>query len=459
MKRNLHELERRTFDLAIIGGGIIGACLARDAARRGLNVALVEMNDFASAASEAMSHTIHGGIRYLAQGRIGLVREALAERAVWLKTAPDFISEQKFIMPLSGGLGALKMKAGIALYQRLGGRRAAFHSSDEALKLEPNLAQPGLTGAAVYDDARVDDPEKLIIAILQDAASHGAVIANHVECTGLLSQEGRVTGIKLTDGLTGAQFQARATHVVNAAGPWSEKLASRMLPGQRVARLTASKGIHILTQPISASHAIAVAGKGEHGFVLPWKGISLVGTTDETFTGDAGSAQASEREIERLIEKITRLLPQAKPYLDKRLASFAAVRALPGAPGDTYRASREVAVCDHASDGVSGLFSVFGGKWTTARLIAAQFLNHLTPRFSQHLKPCGTASAAISAGPAALDLAARLAQAAECEMAVTEDDFSRRIGRAEMLAAPRIHQDIKAWLATGNNTRNSVWGQ
>ncbi len=135
MKRDLSQFESTEFNLCVIGGGVIGACLARDAARRGLIVALVEMNDFASAASEAMSHTIHGGIRYLAQGRIGMVREALAERTVWLKTAPDFVCGQKFIVPLSGGLGALKMKAGIALYQRLGGRRAAFHSAGAALEL------------------------------------------------------------------------------------------------------------------------------------------------------------------------------------------------------------------------------------------------------------------------------------------------------------------------------------
>ena len=456
MKRNLHELESRTFDLAIVGGGIIGACLARDAARRGLEVALFEMNDFACAASEAMSHTIHGGIRYLAQGRLGPVRDALAERAVWLKTAPDFIGEQKFIMPLNGGLGALKMKAGIALYQRLGGQRASFHCAEAALELEPNLARPDLSGAATYDDARVDEPEKLVIALLQDASAHGAMIANHVECTGLLSEEGRITGIKLTDVLTGAQFQARAAHVVNAAGPWAEMLAGRLLPGQKQARLTASKGIHILAPPISNTHAIAVSGKGEHGFVLPWKGMSLVGTTDEMFTGDVGAAQPADAEIAALVEKMSRLLPRAREHFNSRIGSFAGVRALPGAPGDTYRASREVAVRDHAGDGMSGLFSVFGGKWTTARLIAEQFLNRLTPRFSRPLKLCDTASVAINAGPAAQDLAARLAQAAECEMALTEDDFSRRIGRAEMLAAPRIQQDIKAWLATGDNTRNSV---
>ena len=458
MKRDLKEFESRTFDLCVIGGGVIGACLSRDAARRGLSVALVEMNDFASAASEAMSHTIHGGIRYLAQGRIGLVREALREKAVWLHVASDFVREQKFIMPLSGGMSSLRIKAGIALYQRLGGKRAAFLSAAEALALEPCLALPDLSGAAAYDDARVDDPERLVIAILQDAAAHGAVIANHVKCTGLLVRNGKAAGVSVIDRLTGAPFQVRACHIVNASGPWAERLADRLVPGQKQARLTASKGIHILTPPISKSCAVAVSGKGEHGFVMPWKGMSLVGTTDEAIAGAAGWAEPSQEEIARLIEKMTRLLPQARELLQEPLGSFAGVRALPGAAGDTYRASREVAVCDHAAGGAGGMYSVFGGKWTTARLIAERFITQLAPRFSGPLKACDTRTAAISAIAAAPDLGARLRQAADSEMAVAEDDFARRIGRADMLSAPRIHLDIKAWLASRNASRNSGSG-
>lgn len=458
MERNINKLEAGIFDLCIIGGGVVGACIARDAARRGLSVALVEMNDFASAASEAMSHTIHGGIRYLAQGRVGLVREALKEKAVWLATAPDFVREQKFIMPLGGGLGALKMKTGIALYQRLGGRRAVFYSAAAALALEPCLARPGLTGAAVCDDARIDDPERLIIAILQDAAAHGAVIANHAECAGLICGNGRIAGISVNDRLTGATLQVRAAHIVNASGPWAEKLANRLLPGQKQARLTASKGIHILTPPISRICAVAVSGKGEHGFVMPWKGMSLVGTTDEAFAGDAASVLPSEEQIARLIEKMTRLLPQARDHLHSRTGAFAGVRALPGVAGDTYRASRGVAVCDHAPDGADGMYSVFGGKWTTARLIAEKFLDRLAPRVPKTLKACGTRRANIPAHPVPPDFGARLRQAADSEMAVTQDDFCRRIGRAEMMAAPSVHQDIKAWLASRHVNRNSVPG-
>ena len=424
MKRDLSQFESGAFDVCVIGGGVIGVCIARDAARRGLKVALVEMNDFASAASEAMSHTIHGGIRYLAQGRIGSVRDALKEKAVWLDIAPDFVCEQKFIMPFSGGLGALKMKAGVSLYQRLGGRRAEFLTADAALELEPCLARPDLSGAAIYHDARIDDPARLILAMLQDAAAHGAAVANHVECVALLSKVGKATGIWAVDRLTDTTFEIRASQVVNATGPWAEKIASLLVPKQKTARLTASKGIHIVTPPISRNVAIAVSGKGEHGFVLPWKGMSLVGTTDDSFSGDAGSAQPTESEVARLIEKITRLLPRSREFLERRIGGFAGVRALPGSGGDTYRASREVAVCDHATDGVSGFYSVYGGKWTTARLIAERFLDTLGTRLPQTLKSCDTTSAIIDGMP-----------------------------------APQAFQDIKAWLATRANSRNTGLGQ
>ncbi len=458
MKRNLSQFESPTFDLLVIGGGVIGACIARDAARRGLKVALVEKNDFASSASEAMSHTIHGGIRYLAQGRVGLVREALKEKAVWLEVAPQFVCEQKFIMALSGGIGALRMKAGISLYQLLGGRRAELLTSKAALELEPCLERPGLSGAAVYHDARLDDPARLILAILQDAVAHGAAIANHVECAALLSKDGKATGISAIDRLTDTRFESRASNVVNATGPWAAKIASLLVPNQKTAWLTASKGIHLVTPPISRNFAIAVSGKGEHGFVLPWKGMSLVGTTDDAFSGDPASARPTEREIAGLIDKLTRLLPQSRELLDRRIGSFAGVRALPGSSHDTYLASREVAVCDHATDGVSGFYSVFGGKWTTARLIAERFLDQLGARFPQALKGCDTKSAIIAGTPVPLHFGARLECAAEFEMAVTGDDFERRVGRGDLLAAPHVRQGIQAWLATFGNSRNSEAG-
>jgi glycerol-3-phosphate dehydrogenase len=448
MKRNLNGLEGRKFDLAIIGGGVIGACIARDAARRGLSVALVEMNDFASAASEAMSHMIHGGMRYLAQGRFGMVREALREKDIWLRTAPDFVVEQKFIMPLPPGLRGLRMKAGVALYQRMAVRRAAFLTAREAGVTEPCLAGGGFSGASVYHDARIDDPHGLIIALLQDAAAHGAGIANHASCAGLMSASGRVTGIRCRDGLTGEAFSIAASQVVNASGPWGQAVAGMLLPGQKLVKMMASKGIHLIISAMTKSYAIALSGKGEHAFILPWQGMNLVGTTDDVLTGDAGQAGASPEEIERLKAKLIRLLPAARPPLDKALDSYAGVRAMPGAAGGSYRASREEAIIDHGGEGMRGLHSVLGGKWTTARRIAEKFLDRIAPDIERALPPCDTAEAQIPDPPAGGAVPALLQRASDEGMAVTAADFRRRLGRGFAFSDPSQVTEAETWLAS-----------
>jgi glycerol-3-phosphate dehydrogenase len=429
MQRDLAGLAGPVFDLAIIGGGIVGAAIARDASRRGMRVALIERGDFGSAASEAMSRTIHGGLRYLAQGRFGLVRDALRERAIWMRTAPGFVLEQMFMLPLTGGVSGFKARAGVALYERLSGRKAVLLTRSQALEREPVLDMPGLTGAAVYHDARIDDPHRLIIAILQDAAQHGCVLANHVECAGLRIAGGRVRGLTACDHMDGELVDIRAASIVNATGPWAQRLADLVLPRQRHARLKASKGVHIVTRPMTNGHAIALSGKGEHGFVLPWMGMSLIGTTDEPCNADGAANGATPDELLRLTEKIIRLLPASKPFLDAPLGSYAGVRALPGSREDTYRAARELAFCNHAADGADGFISVFGGKWTTARRIAEMVADRLALRFDGRLKPCDTRVAQIAPPAQSGTVEDRVRRAQDHEMAVTAKDVMRRLGR------------------------------
>ena len=170
--------------------------------------------------------------------------------------------------------------------------RAVFSPPREALEREPCLAQPRLSGAAVYDDARVDDSRKAYYRDLAGCGCHGAVIANHVDARSAFAGRTGLRALPRGPAFRGAS-SVRASTFVNASGPWAERLASRLVPGQKQARLTASKGIHMLAPPLSRSSAIAVSGKGEHGFVMPWKGMSLVGTTDDAFTGDAAAAPPS----------------------------------------------------------------------------------------------------------------------------------------------------------------------
>jgi glycerol-3-phosphate dehydrogenase len=455
MKRDLAALASIGFDLLVIGGGVVGACIARDAARRGLKAALIEQADFAAAASEAMSHTIHGGIRYLSTGQFGLVRKGLAERATWKCIAPDFISEQNWLVPLTAGSRSLQNRTGVALYQWLSGRMAKALSRAEALSTEPVMGMDGLNGAAVYQDFHLADPHRLILAILQDAAEHGAQIANHVAADGLVRVGGRIDGVSAIDQQSGNNFTIRTAQMVNATGPWAQTVAERLVPGQKTVRVTGSKGIHLVTPALSTTHAIAVSGKGEHVFAVPWHGMSLFGTTDDVFGGDLSSVAATEGEVEAFKAKIVRLLPEAKSCLDKTIASFAGVRALPGGGGDTYRAARDELIVSHAADGAPSLWTVTGGKWTTARLMAERAVDLIAAQSGKRTVYCDTRDAVIAARQMPAVLADRLELAAIDEMAVTMEDHLRRLGRHALLQNPGLKAEVESWLAPRMNGDNN----
>ncbi len=459
MKRDIAVLASGTFDLLVIGGGVVGACIVRDAARRGLKTALIEQADFAAAASEAMSHTIHGGIRYLATGQFGLVRSGLEERAKWARNARGFVTEQTWLLPLTGGMRGVQNRAGVALYQWMAGLKAQSLSKAEALKQEPALAMDGLTGAAVYQDFHLADPHRLVIAILQDAAGHGAVIANHVAVDGLVLRGGVVEGVTAVERVTGDILTIRATQIINATGPWAQMVADALAPGQKAVRVTGSKGIHLLTPELTSKYAIAVSGKGEHVFALPWHGMTLIGTTDEEFAGDLSTVAASEAEIEAFTAKVRRLMPAAKDCLDRTIASFAGVRALPGRGGDTYRAVREELIVSHADYGASGLLTVTGGKWTTARRMAERAVDLVAASSGKSFAPCQTNEAAILAPVALSELADILERSGQDEMAMTAEDYLRRLGRQALLLDPEVERRVISWLASKGIAANNGAGR
>jgi glycerol-3-phosphate dehydrogenase len=426
MKRDLDALATTSFDLAVIGGGVIGVATARDAARRGLKVALLERDDFASAASEAMSHLIHGGIRYLAQGHLRQVSRSLSERAIWRRIAPDHVAPLHFLMPLIGKSARSRwaLAAGTRLFEALGGNGfGRLLSPAEAIAAEPALDLPGLQGALRYSDCRLERPEYLVLAMLADGAGHGMVAANHAEAAAL-DKDDRVWRLTVRDHVGGASFRLRALAVANISGPWAAQLATRLVPGQRAARLVASKGIHLVTRAVTSSHAIALSGNGEHGFVAPFGSFSLVGTSDVPVSGDFSRPVASPGDIAELTARLTRLLPSLQPALEHPLAAFAGIRALPGEGGDTYSAVRDFRIADHAGDGAAGFYSVYGGKWTTARFVAEAAVDRIARYLGRRLRPCDTRSAPIPALPEA-QLAALLA--------VTPEDRERRRSRLSVL--------------------------
>jgi glycerol-3-phosphate dehydrogenase len=412
MQRALSRLSSEHFDCLIVGGGATGCFVARDAARRGLSVALVEANDFASATSAHNSRLAHGGLRYLRNFEIGLVRESLRERGTLLKIAPHLVRPLPFLLPLYGaGLGErLKLSAGLTLYDMLAMRQLPSHrwlKPGAALEREPVLAGDksvgSFRGAFEYHDAQMYSPERIALENLVDADAHGAAIANHLSCEALLMRDGKAEGATVRDTLTGDSFDIRARAVLVAAGPWADLFLEKVTGHQAAHKLVRSKGIHILVPQISQYALTIEAGNG-HLFALPWRGHTLLATTDTPFTGDPAQVAVEERDIDMLLGAFNKYLPAAGLSKDSIQAFYAGLRPLVadgpkgGKSGGTYNASRRAELVDHAAEGLDGVFSALGGKWTTSRALAQTVTDALAGKLGKKTARCTTASVALPGG-------------------------------------------------------------
>jgi glycerol-3-phosphate dehydrogenase len=387
MRRQLERLANEEFDIHVIGGGATGACIARDATLRGLSVALTEKNDFAHATSAHNSKLVHGGLRYLRNFELGLVRESLRERRIWQRIAPHLVRPLPFLVPVTGG-GRATLAAGLTLYdllsfdrgwlddpeQRLPGHR--WFGRDPALSREPALDGPGFAGAFLYYDAQMYAPERLALECLLDAAKHGAAIANHVEAEGLSLSNGKVEGADLRCTHTGTRLAVRAKLTIVATGPWADLFLRRAL-GHDSHKLMRSKGIHLIVPAITRHDALTVATPHGHFFVLPWRGFSLLGTTDTAFNGSPDSVGVSEADIAGFLAFVNAHLPEAHLKREDVRHFYAGLRPLvDDGSHDTYGASRRAELIDHEkTDKVGGLLSAIGGKWTTSRDLAEQVVD------------------------------------------------------------------------------------
>ena len=443
MKRDLKRLANEQFELLVIGGGITGICVARDAALRGLNVALIEKNDFAHATSAHNSRLIHGGLRYLRNFELGLVRESLRERRIWLRIAPDYVHPLPFLLPLyeTGWKARAMLSAGLSLYdllafdrgwlddpaQRLGRHR--WLDPKPALENEPVLEGDGFDGAFEYYDAQMPSPERLALACAMDAAANGAALANHLSADGLLLREGRAEGARVTDAFGGARFDVRAALTLIAAGPWADLFLASVLGKPASHRLIRSKGIHLVVPALTRTYALTVAANGSHFFVLPWRGHSLVGTTDAPFQGAADDVAVNDADIGGLLDVVNANLPSARLRREDLRHSYAGLRPLLADGGSsTYVASRRAELIDHGKDdGVSGLFSAIGGKWTTSRHLAEQAVDAVVARLGRSARACATAVSKIPASVTITNgVEAQVLAAMRHEMALTLDDVAMR---------------------------------
>ena len=406
MRRALDRLANETFDLLIVGGGVTGACVARDAAMRGLKVALVEKNDFANATSAHNSKLVHGGLRYLRNFELGLVRESLKERRIWQRIAPHLVHPLPFLVPLYGGgfRARATLTAGLTLYDLLSfdkgwlddpDQKLANHSwlnAKAAVAAEPVLEGKGLEGAFKYYDAQMYAPERLVLECLLEADGDGAAIANYVEAEKLLSRDGRIEGCTVRDLFGGEAFDVRAKLTLVAAGPWADIFLERALGKPSSHKLLRSKGIHVLVPSITRTNALTVAAGGGHFFVLPWHGHTLLGTTDTAFKSAPDTVGVSDGDIEQFFAFINKNLPGANLKREQVEHFYAGLRPLvDDGSGDTYGASRRAELVDHGKDdGLEGLFSAIGGKWTTSRDLAQNVVDAIVEKLSVKADTCET---------------------------------------------------------------------
>lgn len=386
MVRDFTALSETKFDLAVIGGGINGAATAREAALRGLKVALIEARDFACGTSSRSSKLIHGGLRYLEQLDFKLVREARLERRRLLKLAPHLARPIPFLLPIYRGdpYSALKIRAGLWIYDILGnlgsGDRHRMLSVREALRSIPALRTEGLRAAAVYHDSETDDA-RLTLENVLDASDHGAVVLNYTEIRALVtSRKPEVVAAEAVDTLTGRSHEISARFWVNATGPWVDHVRA-LLPGfdgTRTIRLT--KGTHIIVPPVSGPFALfAAILPGDRIFVMaPWNDYALMGTTDTDFEGDPASVQPAQSEVDYLLGALNRIL-QVPIKQDEVVGSFAGLRALAMEPGkDPSANTREYRF--HCDPQAQNFVSICGGKLTTARALGENLIDLILRR-------------------------------------------------------------------------------
>ena len=373
------ELMRGTFDLLVIGGGILGTSVAWTATQAGLRVAMVDSGDFAGATSSASSKLVHGGLRYLQTGNVRLVAENHKERrSLASDVAPHLVNPMPFLVPIykHGPHGAAKMGAGVFLYSALsafGDGMGRLLSPAQAHRLAPGLRTDGLKSVAAYSDHQMNDSRMAVMSV-RAAVDAGAVVLNHAEVVGLRSTRGRVTGADLRDRVGGQEFGIDARLVLNATGPWVDRLR-RLEDPDAAPSVRLSKGAHLVLktpEPWRAALTIPV-DKYRVSFAIPWEGRLLLGTTDEEFTGDPADVGVVQSDIDQILGEAA--LGIDAPYLDPAHISysFAGLRVLPGGPGSSSTAKRETVV----TQGRGGMLSVAGGKWTTYRHIGRTVLEEL----------------------------------------------------------------------------------
>jgi glycerol-3-phosphate dehydrogenase len=406
------ENDSSRFDLIVIGAGINGAGIARDAALRGLRLLILDKGDVASGTTSWSTRLIHGGLRYLEHGEIGLVRESLRERERLVRIAPHLVRPLPLLLPIYRGdqRGRWLIRAGMVAYdvlshdKSLPGHRMLDRAT--ALGRAPGLAEPGLLGAALYHDAQVEYAERLALENVLDARKHGAEVRTYHQVNEILRRDGRVTGVAGNDVLTGEPFRYAAPVVVNVAGPWVDEVLTGSDLAQRSRLIGGSKGSHIVVDPFPGAPRDALYAEarqdGRPFFIIPWNDLYLIGTTDIRYDGNLDKVVAEEWEIDLLLSETNRVVPAAKLTWESVRYSYAGVRPLPYTPDESEgEITRRHIMHDHgfeATGAARGLISIVGGKLTTYRELAEQCVDLVVRKLGRTALRAQTAELPLPGG-------------------------------------------------------------
>ncbi|CDN14293.1 Aerobic glycerol-3-phosphate dehydrogenase [Richelia intracellularis] len=403
MNINLTELATNIYDLLIIGGGIYGACVAWEASLRGLSVALVEKADFGSATSANSLKIIHGGLRYLQNADFKRMRESIRERTTLMRIAPHLIHPLAVLIPTYGhGLkGKEALKLAMSLNDLISCDRNKIKDSQKHIPngrvisqkdchdLLPGLSHQGLTGGAIFHDAQVYNSERLTISYLRSAVKKGANIANYVEATGFLQVGNLITGITATDSLNGEEFEIRARMIVNTSGPWINRVLGLVKSSQSQPKVDLARAMNlIIHRPICQNYAVGISNRDTNShhnksnrllFMAPWRGQTMIGTNYVVWDGKPDDVRVNKSDIQEFITEINQAYPSAN--ITREDVSFIHTGLLPRVGVNPKTGEPIIAkhyqIRDYSQVGLTGLISVLGVKYTTARDVAQKVVDRV----------------------------------------------------------------------------------
>jgi glycerol-3-phosphate dehydrogenase len=427
MQRSIGRLSQKLYDVAVIGGGIYGAWIAREAAHRGLSVALVEQGDFGSGTSFNSQRIAHGGLRYLQHADFKRMRESIRERSILMRIAPHLVFPMPVLIPTYRNplQGKTLMAVALKLNDLIGFDRnrnlsaektipaGRILSKNECLAYCPDLPQQDLTGAACFFDGQVHNTERLVLSLLLSAARNGAVIANYARVIGLQKSVQAIVGMSIEDVLTGKSVEIRARVVVNCSGPWTDRVVELARLVKPRARKRWVKAVLLLTRQLIPIVAVGVRSNCEYQktgacldkgyryfFITPWRNNSLIGTFEVPYNAGPDDFRVSEDEICSFVENINSAYPAG--HLTRKDVHFAYGGLVPASDQNgtsSNQPAKHYEICDHAlEDGVEGLVSVIGVKYTTARHVAEKAVNLIETKLGRRPAESRTAVTPIYGG-------------------------------------------------------------